>query len=99
VPSLWHHIVGQKSGDVFELYIDGECVCTSPSKASAADDDGPDTAPCRLLVGRLKQRGWPPHLNEIRAFEGRLDELAVYDHSLTPEEIRHHAHLRAANAP
>jgi hypothetical protein len=95
VPSLWHHVVGQKAGELVELYIDGECIGTTPAKSGAADDGAVTTA-CRLLVGRLKQRSLPPDTSEIRAFEGRLDELAVYDRPLTPDEIRRHAKLRAA---
>jgi hypothetical protein len=94
VTSLWHHVVGQKSGDTLELYVDGEQVGTSPTKLNAQDPDGVATTACRLLVGRLKQRSQPPCTNEIRAFEGRLDELAVYDRALAPEEIRRHARLR-----
>jgi hypothetical protein len=92
VPSSWHHVVGQKSGDTLELYVDGECIGTSSAK-------GDGMTACRLLVGRLKQWSLPPHLSEIRAFEGRLDELAVYDHPLTPEEIRRHTRLGTAGAP
>jgi hypothetical protein len=95
VPSLWHHVVGQKSGDTLELYVDGECVGTSPAKQDAQGPEDAMTTACRLLVGRLKQRSLPPNASEIRAFEGRLDELAVYDRPLTPDEIRRHARLRA----
>jgi hypothetical protein len=94
VPSGWHHVVGQKSGDTLELYVDGECVGTSPARLNARDAEAA-TTPCRLLVGRLKRRSLP-RSSEIRAFEGRLDELAVYDRPLTAEEIRRHARMRAA---
>ena len=94
VPSLWHHVVGQKSGGTLELYVDGEQVGTSPVKLNAQNADDVATTACRLLVGRLKQRSQLPFTNEIRAFEGRLDELAVYDRALTPDEIRRHARLR-----
>jgi hypothetical protein len=96
VPPLWHHVVGQKSGETLELYVDGECVGTSPARLHAKGPEDAATTPCRLLVGRLKQRSLLPFTSEIRAFEGRLDELAVYDRPLTPEEIRRHARLRAA---
>jgi bifunctional DNA-binding transcriptional regulator/antitoxin component of YhaV-PrlF toxin-antitoxin module len=89
VPSLWRHIVGQKAGDTLELYVDGELVGTSP----ATDEEDQGTTPCRLLIGRLKQRSVLPFTSEIRAFEGRLDELAVYDRALTPEEIELRARL------
>jgi hypothetical protein len=96
VPSLWHHIVGQKAGDTLELYVDGQCVGTSPAKLNTQDpDDTSTTGPCRLLIGRLKRWSTPPRIDEIRGFEGRLDELAVYEHPLTPDEIRRHVRLRA----
>ena len=97
VPSLWHHVVGQKAGDTLELYVDGERVGTSPARLNAEDpDDRAATGPCRLLVGRLKRRSTPPFADEIRAFEGRLDELAVYDRPLAADEIRRHVGLGAA---
>jgi hypothetical protein len=98
VPSLWHHVVGQKSGDMLELYVDGEAVGHSPAKPNVNDVEDATTTRCRLLIGRLKQWSLPPDISEIRPFEGRLDELAVYDHPLTPEEIRRHARLRTLPA-
>jgi hypothetical protein len=100
VTSLWRHVVGQMVGDHLEVYVDGECVGKSPLKASGKEAADAVTTACRLLVGRLKQRSHPPFASEIRAFVGRLAELAVYDHPLTAEEIRLHAGLgKAAVAP
>jgi hypothetical protein len=93
VPSRWHHVVGQKSKGAVELYVDGERVGTTPAKAEAKD---PATTACRLLVGRLKRKSHLPFTQEVRAFEGRLGELAVYDRPLTPEEVRRHARLGGA---
>jgi hypothetical protein len=86
-------VVGQKVGDTLELYVDGECVGKSPVKCDANNPADVATTACRLLVGRLKLKSLPPHGPEIRAFVGRLAELAVYDHPLTAEEIRRHARL------
>jgi hypothetical protein len=86
IPYRWHHFVAQKSHDVLEFYLDGE------SAGTAQTDPDEGMAACRLLVGRLKS-GRQPHLNDIRPFVGRLDELAVYDHPLTREEIRRHHEL------
>jgi hypothetical protein len=91
--------VGRKAGDTIELYVDGERVGTSPTKPGPGDPQAGGTTPCRPLVGRLKQRSHPPFIQEVRPFEGRLDELAVYDHPLSPEEIRQHARLRAGAVP
>ena len=93
VLSQWRHLVAQKAGDTLELYVNGERVGTSPVKPNARDPRDAATTRCSLLVGRLKERH--QHPAEVRAFEGRLDELAVYDRPLTPEEIRRHASLRA----
>src|SRR5439155_1906811 len=67
VPSQWHHVVGQKAGDILQLYIDGELVGTSPARLDAVDPDA--TTPCQVLVGRLKQLPVPPNFIEIRPFE------------------------------
>ena len=94
-PTHWHHVVGQSDGYILELYVDGELVGTSPALLNAVEGK-PLTTACRLLVGRLKERSLPPDYLQIRPFEGRLDELAVYDQPLTPQEIRqHHAFRRA----
>jgi hypothetical protein len=94
VTTLWRHVVGQKNGDTLELYVDGELVGTTPARLNAAAPEDAATTACRLLVGRLKRASLPPDEQEIRAFEGRLDELAVYPRPLTPEEIRRHAEAR-----
>jgi hypothetical protein len=93
IPALWHHVVGQKSGDKMELYIDGRLVASSPA-ARDVPKSMDATTPCWLLVGRLKQRALPPHESEIRPFEGRIDELAVYERPLTLSEIHQHAQRR-----
>src|SRR4029077_8690960 len=70
VPSLWRHVVGQKNGDLLELYVDGERGAPSRAKLTAKDADDAATTACRLLVGRLKQRSVMPFAAEVRAFEG-----------------------------
>jgi hypothetical protein len=97
-PARWHHVVGQKADDRLELYIDGELAGTTPV---ATDPNGAAevTGPCSLLVGRLKQRPLASKHMEIRPFEGRLDELAVYNRPLSPEEVRRHSALRTAGGP
>jgi hypothetical protein len=84
IPDRWHHVVGQRTRDTLEVYIDGLLMATSRADRTSA------TTPCQLLVGRLKQMPLRRTPNEIRAFEGGMSELALYDRPLTAEEIRRH---------
>lgn len=86
VPFRWHHLLAQRTGNTMQLFIDGE-----PAGESKLDAPGQPIAG-RLLLGRLKEN---PTNGEARTFTGRLDEIAVYDHPLKPEEIRAHAKASA----
>src|SRR5207249_882280 len=86
VPRHWHHIVAQKYGDRMELYFDGVL-----SRSLPLGTEYP-TLPCSLVVGR---RSLDPRAGDQRPFVGRLDELAIYDHPLTAEEVQHHFQLAA----
>jgi hypothetical protein len=59
VPSLWHHLVGQKTKDRVELFVDGELVATSPARPNPEGKE--TTGPCLLYVGRLKRLPQPPN--------------------------------------
>ena len=83
----WQHVVAVKDGSAMRLYVNGELV-----------GEGQDTntlpSGLRLLVGRLyPSRG-------VRPFIGQLDELALYDRALSPEEIfKHYRIIRPKTAP
>jgi hypothetical protein len=81
-PRRWHHVVAQKLGDQMDLYFDGV-----PDRSMSIDPDYPTLA-CHLVVGRRTPDA--SNLKDIRPFVGRLDELAIYDHPLSTEEVRHH---------
>jgi hypothetical protein len=88
IPYRWHHLVGQLNGGRMELYLDGE-----PTYSTRADLDHP-MMPFQFLLGRLTtipSNDWMHN----RGFVGRLDEVALYDHPLSIEEIRHHRQLAA----
>jgi hypothetical protein len=90
LPSTWHHVVGQMGRGMLELYLDGELVAVS----AAPLNDGDGAVACHLLVGRLKQFAPLSDLMQVRAFEGCLGELAVYEHTLTAEEIKQRFRMR-----
>ena len=81
-PCRWHHLVAQRNGSMMELYVDGQL--TSQTKL----DDPEKALPCQIFLGR---RQADPKVANPRGFVGRLDEVAVYNRSLTPAEISYHA--------
>ena len=86
VPYRWHHVVGQINGDRMELFIDGE-----PTPPLSVDPDDVD-APGQFLLGRLSTV--PRHdMIWARPLVGQMDEVALYDHPLSIEEIRRHHRL------
>ena len=92
VPNRWHHLVAQRSGGRLELYVDGvPTQPVSPQSASASE-------PCRLLLGRLKPIPRPSGRVHSRPFVGLIDELALYNRPLAPEEVRRHYELGTTGA-
>ncbi|HEY2158185.1 MAG TPA: LamG-like jellyroll fold domain-containing protein, partial [Isosphaeraceae bacterium] len=90
VPYRWHHLVAQVAGERMEMYMDGVV------KASQPIGPGGSTAPCQVLLGRLTtlvDSKQIRHTGFRRAFVGLMDEVALYDRPLSPEEIRAHYRL------
>jgi hypothetical protein len=76
----WHHVVAVKDDTERRLYVNGRL-------ESREDDPQPIDDDLSLILGRL-HRDRPE-----RAFAGQLDELAVYDYSLSEQQIRRHHEL------
>jgi hypothetical protein len=92
VPYRWHHVVAQYRGDRIELFVDGEAM---PPLSVAPGHGG---EPCKLLVGRLTTRPGTG-ISIDRPLIGRIDEMALYDHPLTIDEVREHQRLGARTSP
>jgi hypothetical protein len=90
VPRRWHHVVVQKAGDRMELYVDG-----APGRSLRLVPDHQGVS-CQLVVGRRTPDSDDP--KDSRSFVGQLDELALYDHPLSAEEVRRHFQLAAPKA-
>ena len=73
----WQHVVAVKRGDQMELYTDGKLSATAQEKASLAKA-------LYLVVGRQAADAG------AYQFVGQLDELAIYPHALSQEEIVAH---------
>jgi Concanavalin A-like lectin/glucanases superfamily len=87
VPYRWHHVVAQLGIDRMELYVNGEAHLTlsvNPDRTTEA---------CQLILGQLKPSPRPSEPWENRPFVGQIDEVALYDHPLSAEEVRRHYKL------
>ncbi|WP_435005531.1 LamG-like jellyroll fold domain-containing protein [Tundrisphaera lichenicola] len=80
-PKGWHHIVLSRDGENLSIYLDGQPEATTGSAPR------PGGSRLRLKIGGGS--GTEPGL------EGKIDEVAVYDRSLSPEEIADH-HRKAS---
>jgi hypothetical protein len=78
----WQHLVAVKEGPAMRLYVNGQLV-------GEGEDTNKLPSGMRLLVGRL----YPNSSRSVRPFIGQLDELALYDRALRPEEILKHYQL------
>jgi hypothetical protein len=76
----WQHVVAVKDANKMQLYINGVL-------ASEGEDSSTMAPGMRLLLGRL----YPSR--RVRPFIGQLDELAIYNRALKPQEIKRHYHL------
>jgi hypothetical protein len=86
VPYRWHHLVAQVKADRMELFLDGALADSLPV------DPDRSTQPGQLVLGRLTQVP-VHHWWWSRPFVGRMDEVALYEHPITAEEVRRHYQL------
>ena len=91
IPNRWHHVVAQRSDKRMELYLDGV------RDRSITPEKDPPGILYHLVVGRSTAEASDGE--EVHPFVGRIDELALYDHPLSPEEVLHHFRLAAPRTP
>jgi len=72
--TLWHHVAVTWDGSTVTLYVDGNSVGTTPLSGTY-QDPGKNT-----YVGKFN---WPVNYNP----HGKIDDVRIYDHALTPDEI------------
>jgi hypothetical protein len=84
-PGRWHHVVAQMDDGRMELYYDGVSGHSTPEPMVQPG------VPCRLIVGRKTPD--PLNRKDSRSFVGWMDELAIYDHPLSADEVRRHYQL------
>jgi hypothetical protein len=86
VPYRWHHLVTQVREERMELFLDGALTESLPVDLDHSTQTG------QLLLGRLTKVPIH-HWWWSRPFVGRMDEVALYDHPISAEEVRRHYQL------
>jgi len=84
VPKTWHHLALVRERGQVTVYLDGN---RQPEIVGEAGVDAVKD-PTSLFVGGRN--------DGVSSFEGKIDEIALYDRALTADEFA--AHHRAANA-
>jgi PKD repeat protein len=86
----WHHMVASQGWDGMKLYVDGQLVGSLPDNTSQ-DYLG------FWRVGGDNLASWPNRpLTDY--FSGQIDEVAIYDRVLTPQEVNDH-YSKGTGAP
>ena len=73
----WYHVAGTYDGTTMRLYVNGELETTSSAR----------TGPIQYADSWWRIAGYKDD-NETYAFNGRLNEVAIYDRALNSDEIR-----------
>lgn len=87
VANEWHHIAvtGSTSAGTLSVYIDGTLQASDADLVNGVTfngADGPGTASLKIGTART---------DLTRNYDGLLDELAIFDYVLTPQQITAHA--------
>ncbi|MDJ0789780.1 MAG: LamG domain-containing protein [Myxococcota bacterium] len=70
-PQAWHHLAITRDGDAYTIYVDGQAEPAATDVRLVPDASAP------LTIGQA----------EGFFFDGRLDEMTVYERALSPEQI------------
>ncbi|MCC6492432.1 MAG: FecR domain-containing protein [Pirellulales bacterium] len=81
---VWHHVAFVADGKTLHLYRNGEEVDGKPSRQLRRD---PRIK--ALAIGtKLNLKADAPDSHDYNMWDGRLDELAIFNHALTPRQVR-----------
>ncbi|SDX53624.1 LamG-like jellyroll fold domain-containing protein [Flavobacterium degerlachei] len=80
--SRWYHIAVTFNGTTYRLYIDGIEV----SNPSGITGTKPIDNDFDCILGAMDQTGSPPN-KPVKYFNGWMDELRIWNTSLTPEQL------------
>ena len=72
----WYHVAGTFNGDTFELFVNGV------SQGTAGFSGTRPSSISNTTIGMMLQNA-----NDMRHFEGTIDEVKIYDRALTANEV------------
>jgi len=87
-PGHWYHLAGTYDGKTMRLFVNGELETTSTQRSG----------PIQYADSWWRIAGYKDD-NEIYPFHGRLNEIAIYDRVLTPDEFKSHFKARTSIFP
>ncbi|MEU4745868.1 LamG-like jellyroll fold domain-containing protein, partial [Actinosynnema sp. NPDC023658] len=77
----WHRVSGTYDGTALRLYIDGREVASKPFTGAI------DPSSAEVNIGRDFETSWNDPSNVGRMAHGTVDDVRIYDRSLTPAEL------------
>ncbi|OGV67015.1 MAG: hypothetical protein A3K19_29610 [Lentisphaerae bacterium RIFOXYB12_FULL_65_16] len=80
----WYHVAGVYDGSTVAVYIDGELCASAAATTNIASNANP------LEIGAS------PSYVGTRQFDGRIDEVRVWNVARTPQQIREYMHVSLA---
>ncbi|TRX04659.1 LamG-like jellyroll fold domain-containing protein, partial [Flavobacterium gawalongense] len=78
--SRWYHVAVTYSGGIYRLYVDGIEVITAAGST-------PITNSFECIAGAMDQANNPPN-KPVNYFSGWMDELRIWEVSLSPDHVR-----------
>ena len=92
--SQWHHVAFVADGAVLRLYRNGVEIGTAPYHGIASQP----ARDCLSVGCGMNKDGTGPRPENAFVWNGRLDELAVFNHALSAEQVRQLYTAQAAAA-
>ncbi|MGJ5890819.1 LamG-like jellyroll fold domain-containing protein [Streptomyces niveiscabiei] len=83
----WHHAVVTATGTAQTLYLDGVQAATLTGAVSHQSNT-------RTYIGAGFAKNWPAAPADASYFTGQLDEVAVYQHGLSADQVAEHYNAR-----
>ncbi|MGV9625460.1 LamG-like jellyroll fold domain-containing protein [Streptomyces sp. NPDC003487] len=83
----WHHAVVTATGTAQTLYLDGVQAATLTGAVNHQSNT-------RTYIGAGFAKNWPAAPGDVSYFTGQIDEVAIYQHGLSADQVAEHYQSR-----